>query len=64
MTMTKTLLISLVLVAAAIALVMGGVRGMSDGGLRHSAGSSIAGMSDGGLGGGGIIPLGMSDGGL
>jgi hypothetical protein len=66
MTMLRTLFISLALVASAIALVMGGVRGMSDGGLRHSAGltlpdgSSLDGMSDGGL----SSPLGMSDGGL
>jgi hypothetical protein len=70
MTMLKRTLISLALVAAAIALAMGGFRGMSDGGLRHSAGELIpAGMSDGGLrplgmSDGGLSPLGMSDGGL
>ncbi|HEV8249178.1 MAG TPA: hypothetical protein VGQ15_04350 [Gaiellaceae bacterium] len=55
MTMLRTLLISLVLVAAAITLAAGGVRGMSDGGLRGSVGITIladespTGMSDGGL---------------
>jgi hypothetical protein len=52
--MQRTLLISLVLVAAAIALAMGGLRGMQDGG-RFSAdapalssGGSPTGYHDGG----------------
>jgi hypothetical protein len=54
--MQKTLFTSLALVAAAIALAMGGVRGMHDGGARFSAGnlvlsggSSLEGMHDGGV---------------
>jgi len=53
--MQKTLFITLALVAAAIALAMGGVRGMQDGGVRFSAdsvvqssSSSTDGMHDGG----------------
>ena len=53
--MQKTLFITLALVAAAIALAMGGVRGMHDGGLRFSAeapaisgDNSPTGMHDGG----------------
>jgi hypothetical protein len=54
MTMQRTLLISLVLVAAAIALVMGGVRGMQDGGARFSDLPALS---------GGDSPLGFHDGG-
>jgi len=69
MTMLRTFLISLALTAAAIALGMGGVEGMQDGGLRASDGvlllsdtismTSASGdsASDGDL-------LGMQDGGL
>ena len=54
--MRNTLFISLALVAAAIALAMGGVRGMQDGGARFSVdapalsviSSSTEGMHDGG----------------
>jgi hypothetical protein len=55
MTMQKTLFISLALVAAAIALAMGGVRGMHDGGAHYSAG--VPALSGGGS------PMGWSDGG-
>jgi hypothetical protein len=55
MAMHKTLLISLALVMAAIALAMGGVRGMHDGGAHFSAGTleladgaGTMGMHDGG----------------
>ena len=55
--MRNTLFISLALVAAAIALAMGGVRGMQDGGARFAddvavvsgdGSSSTEGMHDGG----------------
>jgi hypothetical protein len=63
--MLRMLLITLALVAAAIALAVAGMRGMSDGGLRHSAGKpSPTGMSDGGLRMEKSTRLGMSDGGL
>ena len=60
--MLRTLLISLALLAAAIVLAFGGWRGMSDGGLRFSAGvaGTPTGMSEGGL----SSPDGMSEGGL
>jgi hypothetical protein len=63
--MLRMLLISLALVAAATALAVSGMRGMSDGGLRHTAGqASPTGMSDGGLRMENSTLLGMSDGGL
>jgi hypothetical protein len=59
------LLITLALVAAATALAVAGMRGMSDGGLRHSAGKpSQTGVSDGGLRMEKGTLLGMRDGGL
>jgi hypothetical protein len=71
--MLRMVLVSLALVAAAIALG-GGLRGMSDGGLRASTGvvivveDSLTGFSDGGLSGRvddpSDDPLGLSDGGL
>jgi hypothetical protein len=65
MTMLRMLLISLALVAAAIALAVSGARGMHDGGLRHSAGKpSPTGVSDGGLRMEKGTLLGMKDGGL
>lgn len=49
LTMLKTLLMSLALLAVAVTLAAfgGGLRGMGDGGLRFSAGT--AGFGDGGL---------------
>ena len=49
--MLRTLLISLALLAAAIVLAFSGWRGMSDGGIRFSAGvaGTPTGMSDGGI---------------
>ena len=63
LTMLRTLLMSLALLAVAVTLAAfgGGLRGMSDGGLRFSAG--IAGFGDGGLNLSDST-TGMSDGGL
>jgi hypothetical protein len=63
--MLRMLLITLALVAAATALAVSGMRGMSDGGLRHAAGKpSPAGKLGGGVRVEKIRRLGMSDGGL
>ena len=52
--MLRTLLISLALVALAVALAIGGGRSMSDGGMRFGEGPT--GISDGGIRIGGEIP--------
>jgi hypothetical protein len=61
--MLRTLLISLALLAMAVSLAVGGgLRGMSDGGLRFSA-DIVAGFGDGGLSDD-ESSAGMGDGGL
>lgn len=69
--MLKTLLVSLALVAAALSLAVGGVRGMGDGGLRFGstgvttlATDGLTGFGDGGLSLDDDGSAGMGDGGL